>query len=135
MDAFRLRDRLVDENCGIRRFVTIWHKRVNSIVDTALNAGFLWPDPLLQLHPRASAPRIEGIVPTAWSGTKPLPHRPDRGHVLRSGSGNGIQAFVIYPLNARQQPRARAHIPLALVPEGRSPITFARYTGRRRTHD
>ncbi|MBF6596052.1 MAG: DEAD/DEAH box helicase [Thermaceae bacterium] len=53
-------------------------------------------------------------------------------HVLRRGSGKGIQAIVVYPMNAL----ANSHygeLEKFLkfgYPDGRGPVTFARYTGQ-----
>ncbi|BCL79615.1 RNA helicase [Ktedonobacteria bacterium brp13] len=53
-------------------------------------------------------------------------------HVLRTGSGRGIQAIVCYPMNALANSQL---IELQKFlqwgyPEGASPVTFARYTGQ-----
>ena len=53
-------------------------------------------------------------------------------HVLRRGSGRGIQAIVVYPMNALANSQ---HEELGKFidrggPEGRPPVRFARYTGQ-----
>jgi ATP-dependent helicase YprA (DUF1998 family)/very-short-patch-repair endonuclease len=53
-------------------------------------------------------------------------------HVLRRGSGRGIQAIIVYPMNALANSQA-GELKKFLVegyPKGRSPVTFARYTGQ-----
>lgn len=53
-------------------------------------------------------------------------------HVLRHGSGEGIRAIVVYPMNALCNSQAQElHKYLEIgYPEGRAPVTFARYTGQ-----
>lgn len=53
-------------------------------------------------------------------------------HVLRRGSGKGIQAVIVYPMNAlanSQMGELRKFLSLG-YPAGRSPVTFRRYTGQ-----
>jgi len=53
-------------------------------------------------------------------------------HVLRRGSGRGIQAIIVYPMNALANSQA-GELRKFLVdgyPEGKPPVTFARYTGQ-----
>ena len=53
-------------------------------------------------------------------------------HVLRRGSGKGIQAIIVYPMNALANSQAK-ELEKFLVdgyPEGQAPVTFARYTGQ-----
>lgn len=53
-------------------------------------------------------------------------------HVLKRGSGKGIQAIVVYPMNAlanSQQGELRKFLQFGFG-EGREPVTFARYTGQ-----
>ena len=55
-------------------------------------------------------------------------------HVLRNGSGRGIRAIVVYPMNALANSQAE-ELGKFLdkgYPEGRSPVRFARYTGQER---
>jgi len=53
-------------------------------------------------------------------------------HVLRQGSGRGIQAIVVYPMNAlaNSQMGELEKFLCAGYPDGRGPVTFARYTGQ-----
>ena len=55
-------------------------------------------------------------------------------HVLRSGSGQGIRAIVVYPMNAlaNSQGEELGKFLDKGYPEGRSPVRFARYTGQER---
>ena len=53
-------------------------------------------------------------------------------HVLRKGSGRGIQAIVVYPMNAlanSQDEELRKFLEKG-YPEGKPPVRFARYTGQ-----
>src|SRR5579885_3292481 len=55
-------------------------------------------------------------------------------HVLRNGSGKGIQAIVCYPMNAlanSQMIELEKFLRWGYA-EGKSPVTFARYTGQER---
>jgi ATP-dependent helicase YprA (DUF1998 family) len=53
-------------------------------------------------------------------------------HVLRRGSGRGIQAIVIYPMNAlaNSQMGELEKFLCRGYPKGRPPVTFRRYTGQ-----
>ncbi len=53
-------------------------------------------------------------------------------HVLRSGSGRGIQAIVVYPMNALANSQAEELNKFLKkgYPEGKPPVRFARYTGQ-----
>ncbi|MBU0966247.1 MAG: DEAD/DEAH box helicase [Proteobacteria bacterium] len=53
-------------------------------------------------------------------------------HVLRNGSGRGIQAIVVYPMNAlaNSQDEELSKFLKKGYPEGKSPVRFARYTGQ-----
>ena len=53
-------------------------------------------------------------------------------HVLRNGSGKGIQAIIIYPMNAlanSQFGELEKFLNLGF-PDGKGPVTFERYTGQ-----
>lgn len=55
-------------------------------------------------------------------------------HVLREGSGRGIQAIVVYPMNAlanSQDEELRKFLDRGF-PEGKPAVRFARYTGQER---
>lgn len=53
-------------------------------------------------------------------------------HVLRNGSGKGIQAVVVYPMNAlaNSQEGELEKFLRHGYPDGKGPVTFARYTGQ-----
>ena len=53
-------------------------------------------------------------------------------HVLRRGSGNGIQAIIVYPMNAlaNSQSEELAKFLVAGYGDGEPPVRFARYTGQ-----
>lgn len=53
-------------------------------------------------------------------------------HVLRNGSGRGIQAIVVYPMNAlaNSQDEELGKFLKKGYPEGQPPVRFARYTGQ-----
>ena len=53
-------------------------------------------------------------------------------HVLRRGSGKGIQAIVVYPMNAlaNSQEIELEKFLCHGFPEGRPPVTFKKYTGQ-----
>lgn len=53
-------------------------------------------------------------------------------HILRRGSGRGIQAIIVYPMNAlanSQDEELRKFLHRG-YPEGKSPVRFARFTGQ-----
>src|SRR5436190_23216150 len=52
MDVFDLRKRLVDDYASYTRsFIKIADPAIRTKVDSELNAGAFWPEPLLQLNP------------------------------------------------------------------------------------
>ena len=53
-------------------------------------------------------------------------------HVLRHGTGRGIQAIVVYPMNAlaNSQDEELRKFLVKGYGEGQSPVQFARYTGQ-----
>jgi hypothetical protein len=52
MNVFDLRDRLVNEYASYTRsFIKITDPRISNTVESSLNAGAFWPEPLLQLNP------------------------------------------------------------------------------------
>jgi len=58
-------------------------------------------------------------------------------HVLRNGTGRGIQAIVVYPMNAlanSQFGELQKFLQLG-YPDGKGPVTFARYTGQERDEE
>src|SRR5436305_1649536 len=58
-------------------------------------------------------------------------------HVLQNGSGKGIKAIVVYPMNAlanSQLGELEKFLRLG-YPDGKSPVTFDRYTGQESRDD
>ena len=58
-------------------------------------------------------------------------------HVLRRGSGRGVRAIIVYPMNAlaNSQDEELGKFVDKGYAEGRSPVRFARYTGQERGPD
>jgi ATP-dependent helicase YprA (DUF1998 family)/very-short-patch-repair endonuclease len=80
------------------------------------------------------ARRGESYVLTTGTGSgKSLAYIiPAVDHVLRRGSRKGIQAIVVYPMNAlaNSQHGELTKFLRAGFPQGADPVTFARYTGQ-----
>jgi ATP-dependent helicase YprA (DUF1998 family) len=183
MDVFELRNRLVGDYANYTRsFIKIADPRIRAKVDSDLEAGAFWPEPLLQLNPTfkpggtiddlisegalhrecARIFRIEktetdhtgkalvlhthqteairkakeekSYVLTSGTGSgKSLTYIvPIVDHVLRRGAGKGIQAIVVYPMNAlanSQYEELRKFLKTGYE-EGKSPVRFARFTGQ-----
>ena len=183
MNVFELRDRLVSDYASYTRsFIKIADQRVSNRVDSELNAGAFWPEPLLQLNPTFLAAGTidqmvaEGILhpecarifridksDTDHTGKPLVLHTHQReailkakenrsfvltsgtgsgksltyivpavDHVLRNGSGRGIQAIVVYPMNAlanSQEEELKKFLEKG-YPEGKPLVRFARYTGQ-----
>jgi len=55
-------------------------------------------------------------------------------HILRRGSGQGVRALVVYPMNAlaNSQFNELRKFLCHGYPDGRGPVTFAAYTGQER---
>ena len=185
MDVFRLRSRLIDDfGDYVRSFIHIDDERVRGLVDSALDGGLLWPDPLIQLNPsfepggwidelcqegllvdecrrifrkdkddpatqttgrplrlhkhqvdaiRSAATGANYVLTTGTGSGKSLAYIiPIVDRVLRGGSGSGIQAVVVYPMNAlanSQLGELEKFLGLG-YPDKKGPVTFARYTGQ-----
>lgn len=71
------------------------------------------------------------------SGKSPAYIIPIVDQVIRHGSGRGIQAIVVYPMNAlaNSQERELRKFLCHGYPDGRGPVTFARYTGQERDEE
>ena len=184
MNVFDLRDRLVSDYASYTRsFIKIADPRISNKVESTLNAGAFWPDPLLQLNPtflpsgtidelvdkgvlHTECARIfridktdidhtgnplllhthqkeailkakeeqKSYVLTSGTGSgKSLTYIvPIVDHVLRNGSGRGVQAIVVYPMNALANSQAEELKKFLEkgYPEGKPPVRFARYTGQ-----
>ena len=73
------------------------------------------------------------VVTTGTGSGKSLTYIiPVVDHVLRTGSGRGIQAIVVYPMNALANSQ-REELTKFLGEQG--PVTFARYTGQESRED
>lgn len=183
MNVFDLRQRLVNDYARYTRsFIKIADPAILAKVDSELDAGAFWPEPLLQLNPtfqsggtiddlvdqeilhpecakifrigktqtdlsgkqlRLHKHQTEGIrkakepksyVLTSGTGSgKSLAYIvPVVDHVLRRGSGQGIQAIIVYPMNAlaNSQDEELSKFLKPGYPEGQPPVRFARYTGQ-----
>lgn len=184
MNVFDLRDRLVGDYASYTRsFIKIADQRVVDKVESSLNAGAFWPDPLLQLNPtflpggtidelvekgilhrecsrifrvdktdtdhtgkplqlhthqkeailKAKSEQTSYVLTTGTGSGKSLTYIvPIVDHVLRTGSGRGIQAIVVYPMNALANSQAEELKKFLEkgYPEGAAPVRFKRYTGQ-----
>ena len=96
----------------------------------------------LHRHQREAILKVAGgrscVLTTGTGSGKSLAYIvPIVDHVLRNGSGQGIRAIVVYPMNALANSQAE-ELGKFLdkgYPEGRSPVRFARYTGQERGAD
>lgn len=182
MDVFELHRKLVADYASYTRsFIRIADDKVRQAVESAINGGLLWPDPLLQLNPsfepgatvdqlvqegllheecgrifrvkrhendfgrplrlhrhQEQAIRIAHedhsyVLTTGTGSGKSLAYIvPAVDYVLRRGSGRGIQAIVVYPMNAlANSQREELDKFLRRGYEGQTlPVTYARYTGQ-----
>lgn len=82
---------------------------------------------------RAAASGDNYVLTTGTGSGKSLAYIvPIVDHVLRRGSGRGVQAIIVYPMNAlanSQIGELRKFLHRG-YPKGRPPVTFARYTGQ-----
>lgn len=182
MNVFDLRNQLVqDYKSYVSSFIQIRDDRIQSHVDEQLEAGLLWPEPLIQLNPAFQPARFvdeladEGVLHKTCksifrrksekdlSGSKLRLHQhqeeairiaqsgknyvlttgtgsgkslsyiiPIVDFVLKNGSGKGVQAIIVYPMNAlanSQRGELDKFINLGF-PDNKGPVTFARYTGQ-----
>lgn len=184
MDVFAVRDRLIaDYSEYVGSFIQIRDARIQSEVETALESGLLWPDPLIQLNPafepgdsldelvaagvlheecgrvfrkdkapgsnnsgnplrlykhqadaiRCAAAGHNYVLTTGTASGKSLSYIvPVVDHVLRRGSGRGIQAVIVYPMNALANSQCGELNKFVQFgyPEGRPAVRFAQYTGQ-----
>lgn len=128
MDVFALRDALIRDYADyVRSFIEIRDPRIREQVDRELEAGRLWPDPLIQLNPGFEPGGsiddlvAEGLLHTECSrifqrekdapggAGKPLRlhrHQVDairaaktrRSYVLTTGTGSGKSLTYIIPI-------------------------------------
>jgi hypothetical protein len=95
---------------------------------------------LLHQHQREAIHTAKGgksFVLTSGTGSgKSLTYIvPIVDHVLRNGSGKGIQAIIVYPMNAlanSQEEELRKFLENG-YPEDQPPVRFARYTGQEKS--
>ena len=181
MNVFDLRNRLVADYAEyIRSFIRIRDNNIRDKVEGWLNAGQLWPDPLIQLNPNfevagsidslvaagklhsecsrvfrakkgdgvgkalrlykhqeqailKASERRNYVLTTGTGSGKSLAYIiPIVDRVLRDGGGKGIQAIVVYPMNAlaNSQLGELQKFLCDGYPDGKGPVTFARYTGQ-----
>ncbi len=86
---------------------------------------------------RARAGRNYVLTTGTGSGKSLAYMIPIVDHVLRNGSGRGIQAIVVYPMNAlanSQFGELKKFLQFG-YPDGQGPVTFARYTGQERDEE
>jgi ATP-dependent helicase YprA (DUF1998 family) len=185
MDVFDLRDELIrDYTAYTQSFIQIRDERIRTHVQEQVEAGALWPRPLIQLNPsfepgeslealvsagvlhrdcldifrkdkdrpehhgqgrllqlhrhQSEAVQIAAgghnyVLTTGTGSGKSLAYIiPIVNHVLRYGTGRGIQAIVVYPMNAlanSQLGELRKFLQAGFA-DGRGPVTFERYTGQ-----
>ncbi len=181
MDVFELRDHLTG---AYREYATSFMRlrddRIRGCVEEALNAGKLWPHPLIGLNPafepgggiddligegvlhpgtsdifrlgkspsdlgdplhlyrhQAEAIRVASddrnyVLTTGTGSGKSLAYIvPIVDHVLRAGSGTGVKAIVVYPMNAlANSQREELRKFLDHGPWVDRPVSFERYTGQ-----
>jgi len=179
MDVFNLRRQLIDDySTYISSFINIKDERIVGHVHRELEAGTLWPDPLIQLNPTFEPgawiddlvnqgvlhPLCRDIFRLKSAGGKSDPLRlhkhqtdaitaaqsgdnyvlttgtgsgkslayiiPIVDHVLKRGSGRGIQAIVIYPMNALANSQFNELEKFLVRGFNKPPVTFRRYTGQ-----
>ena len=115
---------------------SVLHPECNRIFRRGKDRG---NDQILRLHQHqvdaihAARAGHNYILTTGTGSGKSLAYIiPIVDHVLRHGSGKGIQAIIVYPMNALANSQA-GELKKFLIDgysEGASPVTFARYTGQ-----
>jgi ATP-dependent helicase YprA (DUF1998 family) len=188
MDIFRYREDLIgDYSAYVKGFLEVRDVEVENFITSRLDAGSLWPEPLVQLnpafvqgatidelvdqkrlhptcreifrrgktveHPLGAPLRLhqhqekaldcaqQGVNYVLTTGTgsgKSLAYLvPIIDQVLKSGSGHGIQAIVVYPMNAlanSQMGEMKKFLGPGF-PEDKPPVRFALYTGQQNEED
>ena len=185
MKVFELRNQLIEDYSKyVTSFINIRDAKIQSFVDKNIEAGVLWPEPLIQLNPsfepgaqidelvnkkllhpqcrqifrrdkdkpeykgvgrplklhkhqveaiQAASQGYNYVLTTGTGSGKSLAYIvPIVDAVLRQGSGKGIQAIVVYPMNALANSQF-GELKKFLhegYPEGNPPVTFACYTGQ-----
>lgn len=178
---FQLREQLITDFAEyIQSFLKVRDAGIREWVESELNAGALWPEPLLSLNPTFhQGPLVEELVEqkalhplcasifrrgkseanatgvplrlfrhqeqalhkaqagrnyvltTGTGSGKSLSYiLPIVDRVLKEGSGKGVRAVVVYPMNALANSQL-GELEKYLSPTGgKPPVTFARYTGQ-----
>ncbi|MDY3557976.1 DEAD/DEAH box helicase [Gemmata sp. JC673] len=187
MDIFDFRGKLIGDYAGYTRsFLAVREPRLRRFVNEQLDAGVLWPEPLIQLNPSFEAGgdidelaatgvlhpecchvfRIKSDADQQGRALKLHRHQseairvartgfpyvlttgtgsgkslscivPIVDHVLRQGTGKGIRAVVVYPMNAlanSQLGELDKFLGLG-YPDKKGPVTFARYTGQEKPEE
>lgn len=127
MNVFELRDKLISDYCSyVKGFIKIKDPAIRELVDKEMDAGLLWPDPLIQLSPFFDAGGSiddlvnDGILHPQCSkifrigkdednpGTQMQLHRHQRdaiqraaqddNYVLTTGTGSGKSLAYIIPI-------------------------------------
>ena len=107
------------------------------------------PDPNTDLGPlnlyqhqvdgiRAAKDEDNFVLTTGTGSGKSLAYIiPIVNHVLHIGSGKGVQAIIVYPMNAlaNSQEGELKKFLCHGYPEGQSPVTFHRYTGQEKEEE
>ena len=180
MDVFSLRTEVINDYSEyVSSFVPLRDDRIQELVTDSIEAGHLWPEPLLQLNPAFEAGEGLGALvdagelhplcrqifcrkPTPSENHGPLQlHRhqveglraaraghsyvlttgtgsgkslsyiiPVVDHVLRQGSGKGICAIIVYPMNALANSQVGELQKYLEHGFSKPPVTFRRYTGQ-----
>lgn len=181
MDVFSFRDGLVADYADyVKSFIRVSDGKIWGELQTYLDQGRLWPEPLIQLNPSyepgaaldelvkarklhdlcskvfragktADDPigkpmylhrhQVEAleiaqgghdyVVTTGTGSGKSLTYiLPVVDHVLRAGSGKGIKAIVVYPMNALANSQEGELEKFLKAGFERPPVTFKRYTGQ-----
>ena len=183
MDIFQYREDLIgDYSAYVKGFLGVQDAEIERFINSRLDGGFLWPEPLVQLNPAfVHGPTIDELVDqkrlhatcreifrrgksvenpqgtplrlhwhqaqalacaqqdanyvltTGTGSGKSLAYLiPIIDHVLKTGSGHGIQAIVVYPMNAlaNSQLGEMEKFLGPGFPSGAPPVRFARYTGQ-----
>lgn len=182
MDVFKIHTEVIKDYANYTQsFIKISDPRIVEKVQSGIENGLLWPEPLLQLNPSFEPGRTieqlvsekvlhedceqifrvkskqnglgkslrlhkhqdqaietyrrnEPYVLTTGTGSgKSLSYIiPAVDHVLKTGTGRGLQAIIVYPMNAlanSQMEELDKFLKLGFESDG-MPVTYARYTGQ-----